>query len=427
MRYMFVRYSRRYSGSAAVRWMAGIILGVAATIVCASTAVTELDESGDVSITSHASAGKARDEESRLGIGAIAAQCSNGEWDGTPLIARYQVSNYSIAKRTMPSLGNSGQRTGPESSTDKEVKTDLHRSIWINSLLSDPALENVSNTTTFVLWREGDSQQRVAHEHPKLAITEVWNRPSDRLLRRSRHFDAHDRAIEFEPFSTRRLPTSEILASTDTVANTGSAKPERMVDTGDSADVDIWIQKYHLAFQLPASAAPAMHPDGYAELLRQGVAVGADPQLLDALSSRLHCGELKVLHEQQQRYSNETVWDESIRLPVYMQTVRDNSAPLDFSRSESERAGVGASSVISRWILVSLESDEDKVGDRFAAWDSHATTDFADIGDNESDPFLMRMINLGFISHGASGFYDASGNMISSGAGHFHPPAKGAR
>jgi len=46
------------------------------------------------------------------------------------------------------------------------------------------------------------------------------------------------------------------------------------------------------------------------------------------------------------------------------------------------------------------------------------TTDYIDIGDNESDPFLMKMINLGFIEHGASGFYDAQGNQL--GKHHHH-------
>ncbi len=428
MHYMLVRYSRRFIGSAAVNWMAAITFSVIGSAVFASNAVNTVDEVGTTSMGSHASIGKAGNEGTQVDTDAtVVTQCSDSEWYGTPLIARYQVSNYSIAKRTMPTPGDSGVGTGRDAVNDEGLKTDLYRSKWIDSLLSDPSAESVANASTFVLWREGDYQRRVAHEHPKLAITEVWNKPSDRLLRRSRHFDAFNRAIEFEPFGIRQLPNPKDLTRTDTVVNRLTTKPERSVNSGVLPEVDIWMQKYHLASQLPQADAPAMHPDGYTELLKQGVAAGADPQLLAGLSSRKRCHELKVLHERQQRYISEIVWDESIRLPVYMQTVRDNSTPLDFSRSKSERASVGASSVISRWVLVSLESDEDKVGDRFAAWDSHDTTDFADIGDNESDPFLLKMINLGFISHGASGFYDASGNMISSGVGHFHPPARGAR
>ncbi|WP_440877369.1 hypothetical protein [Thalassotalea sp. PLHSN55] len=49
--------------------------------------------------------------------------------------------------------------------------------------------------------------------------------------------------------------------------------------------------------------------------------------------------------------------------------------------------------------------------------DYHAT-DYADIGDNESDPFLVKMINLGFVEHGASGFYDSQGHSLSGGHQH---------
>ncbi|MCK8043563.1 hypothetical protein MSG37_01565 [Shewanella sp. 1CM18E] len=46
--------------------------------------------------------------------------------------------------------------------------------------------------------------------------------------------------------------------------------------------------------------------------------------------------------------------------------------------------------------------------------------DFADVGDNESDPFIAQMIHQGFIQHGSSGFYDSHGNALSSGADHQH-------
>lgn len=47
--------------------------------------------------------------------------------------------------------------------------------------------------------------------------------------------------------------------------------------------------------------------------------------------------------------------------------------------------------------------------------------DFADVGDNESDPFIAKMIHQGFIQHGSSGFYDSQGNPLSGGdSGHQH-------
>ncbi|MDF1882158.1 hypothetical protein JHD50_12760 [Sulfurimonas sp. MAG313] len=57
--------------------------------------------------------------------------------------------------------------------------------------------------------------------------------------------------------------------------------------------------------------------------------------------------------------------------------------------------------------------------------DNHITTvqaydrtDFADIGDNESDPFFRKMINLGFISHHEANIIDAQGNSLSLAHSH---------
>jgi hypothetical protein len=48
-----------------------------------------------------------------------------------------------------------------------------------------------------------------------------------------------------------------------------------------------------------------------------------------------------------------------------------------------------------------------------------------DIGDNEADPFLIKMINLGYIDHAPQAVYDANGNNIAQPAhshehGHSH-------
>ncbi len=59
-----------------------------------------------------------------------------------------------------------------------------------------------------------------------------------------------------------------------------------------------------------------------------------------------------------------------------------------------------------------VNSDEQAIAAQFANWDRWQTTDYADIGDNENDPFLAKMINLGFIEHGATGFYNQQGEAI---------------
>lgn len=49
--------------------------------------------------------------------------------------------------------------------------------------------------------------------------------------------------------------------------------------------------------------------------------------------------------------------------------------------------------------LVKLEQDPEKVEAFFRERAAYQTTDYADIGDSENDPFLQKMINLGFIEH----------------------------
>ncbi|WP_020410589.1 hypothetical protein [Hahella ganghwensis] len=70
------------------------------------------------------------------------------------------------------------------------------------------------------------------------------------------------------------------------------------------------------------------------------------------------------------------------------------------------------------WHLTDLFTNEVQVKAIFHSYDGYQLTDYVDIGDNESDPFLLNLINLGFISHGASGFYDEHGNAL--GGNHHH-------
>jgi len=51
---------------------------------------------------------------------------------------------------------------------------------------------------------------------------------------------------------------------------------------------------------------------------------------------------------------------------------------------------------------------------------NYDATDFADIGDNESDPFFRKMINLGFISHHEANIIDENGNRIETQEHHKH-------
>ncbi|SMF17928.1 hypothetical protein SAMN02745866_01184 [Alteromonadaceae bacterium Bs31] len=72
----------------------------------------------------------------------------------------------------------------------------------------------------------------------------------------------------------------------------------------------------------------------------------------------------------------------------------------------------------TQWKLKELRGDKRAVKLAFSRRDAYYSTDYTDIGDNESDPFLLKMMNLGFIEHGASGFYNTEGNAIAGAHAH---------
>lgn len=70
------------------------------------------------------------------------------------------------------------------------------------------------------------------------------------------------------------------------------------------------------------------------------------------------------------------------------------------------------------WQLKELTFSYDEVAKVFIKAQNYQSTDYADIGDNESDPFLRKMIHLGFVEHGSGGFYDDKGNQLKSNHHH---------
>lgn len=65
-----------------------------------------------------------------------------------------------------------------------------------------------------------------------------------------------------------------------------------------------------------------------------------------------------------------------------------------------------------KWTLVSVTSDRKEIAAFFDKRNDYYATDFADIGDDHTDPFLTQMVTQGFIEHGASGFYNDKGEAI---------------
>ncbi|MFT6088105.1 MAG: hypothetical protein ACJA11_003378 [Glaciecola sp.] len=69
--------------------------------------------------------------------------------------------------------------------------------------------------------------------------------------------------------------------------------------------------------------------------------------------------------------------------------------------------------ILESWSLKSLTLSNKQITPFFKSRYAYYATDYADIGDDHTDPFLTKMMNLGFIEHGASGFYDTQGNPMS--------------
>lgn len=66
-----------------------------------------------------------------------------------------------------------------------------------------------------------------------------------------------------------------------------------------------------------------------------------------------------------------------------------------------------------QWSLKNIITDQAKIQQAITQRENYDSMDFADIGDNESHPFVRKMISLGFVGH-STGFYDTAGNQIKS-------------
>ena len=105
------------------------------------------------------------------------------------------------------------------------------------------------------------------------------------------------------------------------------------------------------------------------------------------------CEELQYYSLQNKDKHYKMTWSTAYQLPLFYE---DKTTESTFTLS-----------------LISKLNDSNTINKFFKLRDAYQTTDYADIGDNESDPFLLGMINLGFIEHGASGFYNAKGQQMS--------------
>lgn len=76
-----------------------------------------------------------------------------------------------------------------------------------------------------------------------------------------------------------------------------------------------------------------------------------------------------------------------------------------------ERFDIEQDNMHRTWTLTNADFDA-KVSSFFAKRATYQSTDYADIGDDHTDPFLTKMVTQGFIEAGSSGFYDQHGNAL---------------
>lgn len=66
------------------------------------------------------------------------------------------------------------------------------------------------------------------------------------------------------------------------------------------------------------------------------------------------------------------------------------------------------------WQLDALTFKSAEIDQQFASWNRYKTTDYADIGDSEDDPFLQQMINMGFTDYYKTNSYKTNNDKTNN-------------
>lgn len=104
------------------------------------------------------------------------------------------------------------------------------------------------------------------------------------------------------------------------------------------------------------------------------------------------CADSQVYEGDYQQVHYRLLWSDSLQLPLQLTT---------------EHKGQ-----IKQW-QASKIMPASEVDMLLSRWQQFADTDYADIGDNETDPFLAQMINQGFIEHSEHAVYNSNGQPMS--------------
>jgi hypothetical protein len=216
---------------------------------------------------------------------------------------------------------------------------------------------NAKEKNSLTIVRSGN---RVAYSRD--GLTEVWEKTSNDQIKLYKYFNQHKRGIEYQP-----------------------------IDIVNSEQID-WLAKRQLVSE---------------NFLNQFMLV----KQKNKNCKQYHLYQAKTNDEKQLKINNKNrkesieklkiVWLSNLRLPESMQHRRDN--------------------VKMSWKLVGLENQLDKITDYLQKLDNYPLIDYSDIGDNESDPFLQKMINLGFVAHSDPFYYSGKNGIYkNSSEPHVH-------
>ncbi|WP_246601182.1 hypothetical protein [Alteromonas antoniana] len=197
-------------------------------------------------------------------------------------------------------------------------------------------------TLAMNLWRDNNN---VAHQYPQTQITEAWTLVRNTLIKPTRYFDGHQRAIEYQP--------------------------------GESIHGEVesdWPYRYQLVSET------------FFDQLTKVSESGSGCEVIQTFEKNTDDGIVSLS------------WLPALNL---------------ISSFTVSQAGIE-----KHWSLNSVSHDKTMIDAFFDARADYKSTDYADIGDDHTDPFLTNMVNQGFIEAGASGFYNQHGQAISGGHSH---------
>jgi len=103
------------------------------------------------------------------------------------------------------------------------------------------------------------------------------------------------------------------------------------------------------------------------------------------------CAEAEAYEGDYHQVHYRMLWSTTLQLPLTLETTVQGK--------------------VSRWQAQQFVNSADVTG-HFQQWQAYKRTDFADVGDNEQDPFLAKMINQGFVEHSEHAAYDSRGNPL---------------